>query len=438
MHDSRRSGAALGAALLAMLAAGPLAADGLSVRILDSSDPALDLGAVSFPGGKTVRFNAGIGSGAFRHPADPPNQIVTVGDRGPNFPCSDAKKVTGIDGKTLCGATKRARIYPLPNYSPSIYTVMLNGDGTFSVKDVIALKDSKGNPINGLLNPLTVASTENPIDGAGRPLPQNADAVDAEGIVKLSDGSYWIGEENAPSLLHVAPNGRILTRLVPAGTEKDFAKANYDIVGALPAILARRATNRGIESVAISPDERFLYTIVQNPLANPDSKAYAAAKNTRILKLDRAAMKPVGEYVYQLDDPMSFRFDPSDKQNAPRISELTALGTDRLMVLERTEGTTKLYEISLSGASDILGSKWDGAAASPSLEQSNDLAPTGIRPVAKTLRFDTADHKDLPTKIEGIALLGDGSVALINDSDFGIFGATTRIVVVKGSAIRAD
>ena len=55
--------------------------------------------------------------------------------------------------------------------------------------------------------------------------------------------------------------------------------------------------------MAVSPDENFLYFIMQNPLANPDVKAYQQAKNTRLFKIERATMKVVGEYVYTLDDP---------------------------------------------------------------------------------------------------------------------------------------
>ena len=409
-----------------------------SVKIYNSDDAILGLKTVQFPEGKTVSFTVGIGSGAFRHPKGPANAFWAISDRGPNFPCGAAKKVTGIDGKKLCGNTKKARIYPVPEYTPSIYGVHLNDDGTFSVKDVIALKDRDGNPVDGMLNPLKVATTENPIDGAGRPLKQNANAVDAEGLVLLSDGSWWIGEENGPSLIHVAADGRIQTRLVPAGTDKDFEKANYKVVGDLPAIFAKRQANRGIESVAISPDEKSLYTIMQNPLANPDAATYKKAKNARILKLDRATMKPVGEYVYQLDDPQSFRNDPSNKQNAPRISEMLALGTDRLLVLERTDKTTKLHEINLAGATNILDTKWDSPSTEKSLESMNDLSGTGVIPVKKTARFDSADFANIPDKLEGIAILGNGDVALINDNDFGNLGGKTQVVVLSGSKIKAD
>jgi len=38
-------------------------------------------------------------------------------------------------------------------------------------------------------------------------------------------------------------------------------------------------------------------------------------------------------------------------------------------------------------------------------------------------------------KTEGMTLLGDGSLALINDDDFGITGGRTQIVIVKGTGI---
>ena len=147
----------------------------------------------------------------------------------------------------------------------------------------------------------------------------------------------------------------MIERHVPAGTEADFAGAPYETIGSLPAIIAKRQGNRGIEGIAVSPDERFLYFIMQNPLANPDTATFQQARNTRLFKLERATMQVVGEYVYTLDDPQSFRRDPSRKQSDPRISELMAIGLDRLIVLERTEQTTKLYEIELAGATDIAG-----------------------------------------------------------------------------------
>jgi hypothetical protein len=111
-----------------------------------------------------------------------------------------------------------------------------------------------------------------------------------------------------------------------------------------------------------------------------------------------------------------------------------AVGLDRLIVVERSEQTTKLYEVELAGATDIAGGKWDDPATSPTLEQS-DAAAAGIVPVKKTLRFDSFDFPSIVGKTEGMALLGDGALVLINDDDFGISGGRTQIIVVRGTGI---
>jgi len=415
-----------------LMANGPLAAADIQARFLYSDDTLLRTGPYAFEGGKTLNLTVGIGSAAFRHPNDPPNVIWTLGDRGANIACSEMKEIAGVE-LAACKGVRNGRVYPTPSYSPSIYRVMVTENG-FRVTDVITLKDRDGRPMSGLLNPLKTAATDTGMDGTGKPLPYDLNGIDAEAIVRLADGTFWIGEENGPSLSHFRADGRMIVRHVPKGTEAEFAGATYDVKGTLPAILTRRAINRGIESLAISPDERFLYFVMQSPLANPDTAAYQKAKNSRLFKLERATMRIVGEYVYTLDDPKTFRRDPSEKQNDPRISEMMAIGLDRLIVLERTEQTTKLHEIDLAQATSIAGSKWDDVATQPTLEQS-ETAAVGITPVSKTLRFDSADLPEMVGKTEGMALLGDGSLALINDDDFGITGGRTQIVIVKGTGI---
>jgi hypothetical protein len=409
------------------------------VRLKPADPAALAMPPVTLPNGKVAAYSIGIGSAAFRHPSDPPNVIWTAGDRGPNMTCGEARRLLGEETRAACEKVTRGRYYPTPDYVPSIYRVELDiGAGTFRVTDTIPLKTRSGRTIRGLLNPQTRATKDTGLDLKGNTLPDDPDHVDLEGIVRLADGNFWIGEEMGPSIALVAADGRILRRHVPADAANDYKGAEAEIVANLPAILSKRQGNRGIESMALSPDERFLYFIMQNPLANPDARAFNAARNTRLFKLELATGRLVGEWVYQLDAPQSFGLDPSDRQSDPRISELTALGPDRLLVLERTEGTTKLHEITLDSATNILGTRWDDVASSPSLEQTNDLSGTGILPVAKRLRFDTArDLKDAPQKIEGTAFLGDGALVLINDNDFGIRGDETVILVIRG-AVSAD
>lgn len=328
------------------------------VQVLTTSDPKLVMAPIALPNGAQKNYTVGPGSGAFRHPSDPADVVWTVGDRGPNMTCDEAGSL-GQNVVANCEKLKSGRVYPSPGYTPSIYKLQLDrAAGTFSVLDVIPVRKAKsGKPITGLLNPQTVATRDTGMNLSGEALPYDPDNLDLEAIVRLSDGSFWVSEEMGPSLAHISSDGRLLKRLVPANAAADYKDAEAEILPSLPAILSKRQGNRGFESLAISPDERFLYAIMQNPLANPDSKTYRNAKNTRLFKIERETGKIVGEYVYQLDDPQTFSADPSDKQNDPRLSELLALGPDRLLVLERTEKTTKLYEVLLAGATDISGGK---------------------------------------------------------------------------------
>jgi hypothetical protein len=409
--------------------AGAAQADG--VKTYESTDPTLKLGKVEFPGGKILDLSVGIGSALFHMPGDPADELYGLTDRGPNIDCSASEKTVGIPTDKACGGDAKAKLFPRPDFVPAIVKLKLKDDGTFATTEWIQLKDSSGKTITGLSNPLKAAKTEAAYDVNGQVMPFDPNGLDTEGLVRLKNGSFWVGEEYGPSLVHIAADGKIIERLVPAGVDADLAGAGYKVTGSLPAILAKRQLNRGIEGIAISPDEQFLYAIVQNPLANPDADAFKNAVATRILKLDLASQQVVGEYVYALDPFNTFENDPkADKESDVRISELSAVGPDQLIVLERIAKTTKLYAINLDGATDILGTAWDDKATSPALEQvmTADLAGKGINPVSKKLWLDSSDHPELPEKVEGVAILESGDLILINDDDFGIDGAHTMIV----------
>ena len=444
--------------LAAFLVAAPMAlhAETITTYHAAPDQAALRLGTFQSPvaGAKALELDVGIGSGAFRDPKDAPNQFYTVSDRGPNFTCDDAEDLMGVKADDICPevAGQKAgsgRLYPTPDFTITIYHVALDPAAkTFTVIGSLPLKTPKGNPVTGLTNPLKVAKTDKPRDGAGQPLKQDPNAIDAEGFVRIADGRFFIGEENATGIAEISPEGVLVRRFVPAGTEQDFADADYPVVGSLPAILARRHSNRGIESLTMSDDGAFLYAMVQNPLDNPDSKAYGKAINTRLFKIaigkdgDATLLKLVAEYVYQLDDWQKFKALGASDAKAPsslRVSEMTALGHDHFLVDERTDEIAKLFEISLEGATDILGSKWDDPATAPSLEQSDELAAVGVNPVTKTERLVASSlagaSPRYPAKIEGLALTTDGKLFLINDNDFGIAGDPTDIVVVESTEI---
>lgn len=385
------------------------------------------LDVINIGGTAPMNISVGFGSGAFHFPGDDRNTIYTLTDRGTNISCSDDVKLLGAE---ICDAGK---IFLDPGFAPSIYKFQKSPRLGWQATEVIRLKDSAGHPVTGLPNPLTVTDTEQAFDINGRPVEFDPEGVDTEGMVRLADGTFWLVEEYGPSLVHVSRTGEILQRVVPVSVTTDLLDANYGIEGKLPDILKRRKLNRGIESIAVSPNEDYLYFMLQSPLANPDNNAYKKSRNVRLFKFHRETMQVVGEWVYQLDLPDTFADDPGKKQNDVKISEMVAVDEDKLIILERISKTTKLYKVDLSSGANILGEKWDNEMTLPSLEQIADLHSVEITPLAKELVMDSArDYPGLlPSKVEGMALLDNNTMILMNDNDFGIEGDKIAFIRIR-------
>jgi len=410
---------------------------------------------VDFTGGNSLDLSVGVGSGAFHYPGDPSNEFYAVTDRGPNVACDDSETIIGI--KDFCKKNngevdESGKIFPVKDFTPTIYKFRITeNDGTlgYEVLEKITLKDDNGDAISGVVNPLISTDTENGYASDKNQLSFDAEGVDTEALVRLKDGSFWLADEYGPSLIHVAADGKIIERVVPEDVAMDLSDADYKVTGSLPNIYKKRKLNRGIESVAVTPDEKYLYFIMQSPLANPDGAAYKQSRNVRLMKMalndDVSIKENIGEYVYVMDRPMTF----ADKtlntgdlkagkyraQKDVKISEMVAVGEDDLIVLERISKVTKLYRINLAHADNILGSYYDNINAEKSLEKHFDLNSQNATPVIKQLVFnsmtDTPDGIDMPKKVEGIAMLDDEHVLLINDNDFGINGNESKAVILN-------
>jgi hypothetical protein len=413
----------------------------LGEEIITLNEP---LGNVAFQGGKTLTLEVGLGSGAFHAAGDPTDEIYTITDRGPNIACNESEALVGKPSFCVDNGVvdEDGKIFPMPSFTPTIYKLNIHTGGAigakvgYKVTQTIEIKDRDKKQISGLPNPLQITNTENAYDNKGDKKAFDPNGLDPEAIIKLSNGSFWIAEEYAPSLVHVGSDGMILERVVPSGMENDLAEANYRVMGILPAILKKRQLNRGIEALAISPDEQFLYFMMQSPLANPDKAAYQNSRYVRLFKLslqEGDIQNVVGEYVYLIDTPETFLLDDTEKQSDVKISEMVALDTDKLIILERIHRHTKLYRVStLDSGTNILGTEWDNESTSPSLETLDNLAAHNIAQLGKTQVFDSRKEiSDLDFKIEGIAILDDEYLAFINDNDFGIDGTKTRVTVVK-------
>jgi hypothetical protein len=344
----------------------------------------------------------GVGSDLWRAASDPVGEYWMVTDRGPN-------------GKVKPQGAKERRTFPIPAYSPQILHVRVDG-GTVEILSSIPIVGRSGRPVTGLPNH-EIQEVPYTFD-AQAALAVNPSGLDVEGLVRTPSGEFWAVEEYAPSLVRIDANGMVLRRYVPQGVEIDGA--DYAVAPVLPGILKSRSSNRGFEGLTVSPDGSTLYLAIQSPLANPNPKTGNKSRNTRLLAFDVASERVTAEYVYRFE-PIA-DFDPSAKPAAEemKLSALAPAGPGTLLVLERTDSVAKLYLAELSGATNILGSRWDDPRTSPSLEAVGNPAEDGITVLAKSLAVDLSSIAEMPDKIEGVAIVDRSTVAVANDNDFDV------------------
>ena len=348
-------------------------------------------------------------SGLFFEGVNPRNgnlQFITHPDRGPNADPVD----TDDDGIT-------ERPFPLPNYQAQWLRFEIALDtGRLIITETIGLVHSDGTPITGLPNlegPSGLAhADEIPIDLFGNVLERDLFGADMEGIVRADDRTYWMVDEYRPAIYHFNPIGVLINRFVPEGSNSTGVNVGVE---AIPAIFAQRRANRGFEAVAYW--EGVLYAFIQSPIDNPDVPNDASSKagnSIRILAFDTHTQQSIAQYLYMLEG------NGSDK-----IGDAVAIGEGEFLAIERDSRTgassqKKIFRIDIRNATDIHGMTEDVPLESLTV---GELLGRGITPVSKVLAIDLVEAGyDFADKPEGLALIGENTVAILNDNDFRLAG----------------
>lgn len=365
----------------------------------------------------------GLGSGLARRPGDPPGRLWAIGDRGPNLKIKLAVEEYGLEGLRRLADIDGAKVMPRPDIGPTISELQVE-EGAVRLLRSFPLRSPTGKRISGLPLPGGgEAEMEPTFDLTGRLLPADGGA-DTEALVALANGGFWAADEYGPSLMRIDASGTVTARWVPEGVQ---GLCDPPLEPVLPAIAARRRLNRGFEALSASPDERWLYASFQSPLAHEDDDQ--RARHARILKIDASTGAVAAQYVYPLDRPSSFDRDQRKGKVARRdlkICETVCVGPERLLVLERISHTAKVYRVELAGAEAPL--RHLDVDTRPTLEQmtSRELAAAEAPVLAKTLLFTTDDAPEVVSDLEGMAVLSDRELILVNDNDFGIDGVETQ------------
>ncbi len=385
------------------------------------------LATITATGGDVVVRDSGYGSAIARVPGTT-DQVYLMSDRGPN--------VDGAAG---------AKLFPLASFAPRIGKFKLNGDGTMEMLSVIQLKRANGTLLTGLPLPAGTTGSTGEVayalnaDGtAGTTLLTDTEGLDSEGLVAHPDGTFWISDEYGPFILHVAADGTTIERIAP-GTANSLGHK-------LPAVLAKRIINKGMEGLTITPDGTKLVGMMQSTLGNgipspaPGGSADDESKKDSCLRLVvyTLATGACAEYVYLLEDMVLAA------KKGGSVSEITAISNTEFLVDERdgkflTASDSKIksiYKINISAATNITDPA-DAAGGKLFTNKTPEelcynitqaaantaLTTAGIVPVTKSLVVDLklgvypAQYNH--DKIEGMALRGS-TLWLSNDDDFGV------------------
>ena len=251
------------------------------------------------------------------------------------------------------------------------------------LKKEIRIVDPNGK-IAALAAVLPDTANANAFDDTDLAAMVNADGtvnIDPEGISLASGGGFWIASEGNGTVGEAARpvlTANLIFKVSATGVIEDIVM--------LPADVNAKQVRFGFEGIAESGGK----------LVVAFQRAWTGEAQPRIGVYDIAA-KSWTFHFYQLD-PVS-----SSNGGWVGLSDITALGNNRFLVVERdNQGgpdarIKRLYRIDLSGQAN-----------------GSTLVKTLVRDLMPDLR---APNGNIHEKIEGLAVMANGDVLIVNDND---------------------
>ena len=212
---------------------------------------------------------------------------------------------------------------------------------------------------------------------------------DPESIARGADGSYWIGDELGPFLLHVDRAGRLLS--APISIPGVYSPDN-PYRGGTPANLN---PSRGLESLIRSPDGRTLYPLLEGTVAGDTPGAL------RLYEYDVATSQYTGQrWTYPMDAP------------SYAVADAIAVDANRFLTIERDGGEGDAAIFKRVFLVDRREHNADGTLVKTLVADLLNLAnPHHVGGFGDPFRFPFLT-------IEGLVLLSDRTVGVLNDNNF--------------------
>lgn len=389
-----------------------------------------------FPDGFLPAYGSGL---AFKGTLpDGTLEFYGITDRGPNGDGPNAP-VPGGSG------TGGAKIFPAPSFAPSIGVIQLGKDGAV-LKSSLPLRFSATQKANGLVLPPGAVgnSAEIPLTDALKYEPTKADysafGLDTESIVvDTARNALWVSDEYGPFIVKIDPTTGIISKKYQPGTG----------AADLPPVLALRRANRGMEGLSLDKATGKLHGFLQSPLddgrANYTTTAVPGATNKSENVRDFARFVRWVEFdpttektrLYALPITGS-QYDKGRTGNA-KLGDVVSLGGGKFIAIEQGARASDakvfnhlvLIEIP-ANATDIatLGSDLEKSSMTGAAVNAADYAT--VVTLKKTRLLDLNATGWTAEKAEGLAVVDDFTLALTNDTDFGL---KTAVLDATGNAI---
>jgi hypothetical protein len=310
----------------------------------------------------------------------------------------------------------RARFFTLAlTFAPATAGAAAQNQVGITVAETTLLTEANGTPLTALDTAAGAAGVR-PAAGGLPPLPQAFNgriSIDAEGIVRLADGSFYVSDEYGPYIFKFSAAGvlqsaiRPPAALIPQRNGGDSFASNNPAPGQpAPAPLdptTGRQNNQGLEGLSLSPDGRTLFALLQSAARQDGGTGGASLTrfNTRLLAYDISGAAPVlkGQYVLQLPTTRT----PAGATLVCAQSEILAINNTQILVLARDAGFGRTYAnptanyrkilvYDIAEATNLAGTRFDQPA--------NPVAPGGvldssIRPALRTEFIDINDSTQL-------------------------------------------
>lgn len=356
--------------------------------------------------------------------------LWTITDRGPNgFVKTPAGKRRTLVEPDFVPSLVRLAVTLPPDGPAAIGPPEAGREGAaaapaplgIEVAEVLPLAGRSGRLLSGRANGL--GNDPDLLDPTGADvIPPDPDGVDTEGVVHMADGSFWIVEEYRPSLLQVTAAGRAQARFVPAAADLPGAAglhgADMEVGCVLPARLAQRQDNRGFEAVCAAPDQARLFCLLQSPLRgeeHPDERG----GHVPLVVFDPVARQALAEHAYPLDA------DTIDG----KLCAMAAIDAETLLVLEQGKGgRAMLHAVRLPAAEATRPAAEDRPAGGGRLAVQKRLV-ADLGPLLPGMRHDVfggVEPQGEGLKLEGLAIVGERRIAIVNDNDFGVTDGRAR------------